>query len=103
MPRLYIEKIQCRQTSESGEDEIQLEIEGEKIWGRKDINEPESVDVDISRKYHGSLTVDLIEHDNVSPNDLLGSITVNEDSLGKNVAKVRGDGSAYDIHYTVKP
>lgn len=108
MALLWIDRIDCHTKSDNtgSDDEIYLRIGGNKVWpgdGYYDIQKGKQVNVRYSVTFEANLTVDLMEYDPNSNDDLLGSITVNRASQGSFVAKAEGDGGSYDIHYEVRP
>jgi hypothetical protein len=105
MPKFTINKIHCIETSESGEDEIFFKFLGNDVLvslpKQYDIDDGQIIQVEVMASYKGDLTVELWEYDSSSPDDLLGSITVNENSKGEYTSEANGDGGKYRITYTV--
>ncbi|MBD2598314.1 hypothetical protein H6G74_28895 [Nostoc spongiaeforme FACHB-130] len=107
MPRLFINYVICNQRSESSgsEDEIYLKINGKKVWpdgNYENIKQGQRLDINYSEDIRGDVTVELWEYDDISPDDLLGSVTANEYTLGTHTGHGNGDGGRYEINYEVR-
>ncbi|MFE5512388.1 hypothetical protein ACFQ9J_17600 [Streptomyces sp. NPDC056529] len=104
MATLTIDQVHCLETtSGSGADDLYINIDGNRIFGVQQIDSDEGLDINVSRDFTTKAKVSLWEYDHVSGDDLIGSFYAHSSQVGdgQHAEALTGDGSRYDVFYTV--
>ncbi len=107
---LKILSVYPQEITESGHDEIYLKINGENFWPPAEkyrrISRHQTIDIFQSKDHlSGQSTIELWEKDDISSDDLIARIVV-EDPKGvfkKERRTQSGDGGTYEIIYELHP
>jgi hypothetical protein len=104
MPTLKIQKLLCQVPEDNITDEAYLVVNGNKVWGQKDMSAGQSRAVNVQVNFANSVDIKLFDKDGpFDPDDYLGTITVTSALKGKGEQKgtFTGEGAKYTLFYQV--
>jgi len=100
----HLVRLACQQTEDStGADQAYLTYNGERVFGPRDINDGQSVRLNIVRPLDGEAKVALFDEDWPDADDFLGSITISAAELNQGLRNqdFTRDGANYTLFYSV--
>ncbi len=105
MATLFLYTLMCQATQDStGEDEAYINFNGQRVFGPTNINDAQSREIGVFRRFEGQATVDLFDEDSPDADDFLGNLIVSQGEAGQGVkiATFTGSGAHYTMSYEVK-
>ena len=107
--QLKLLRIHCYRSDESDADEVYLMLNGEKIWPSQKFvkmrESSEEIGLEFKIEKGSSQEIKIMDHDFVSSNDLLGTITIDTNSSGgpftTEMKNNKGSDSKYALEYEV--
>jgi hypothetical protein len=107
--KLKILSLKCYLPDESAGDDIYLELAGKKIWptNAKFLiikTEDNPVNLEFNIQKGDKITIDLWDHDLLTANDHLGSLTINAEAHGhfeNEFTKLGKDQSKYALEWEI--
>ena len=107
--QLKLLRIHCYVSDESDADEVYLMLNDNKIWpsGKfiKMKESSEELDVEFKIEKGSKQVIQIMDHDFVSSNDLLGTITIDTNSSGgpftSEMKNNAGSNSKYSLEYEI--
>jgi hypothetical protein len=84
MAELHIKSLTClnRQDTTTRDDAV-LQINGSTISGPHDMSGNETVNLNVRRAFTGSVSVTLVELDNATADDILGTVNISDALVGQ--------------------
>jgi hypothetical protein len=103
MAKLTLHSMKCVKLQDSiSEDEIEVLIGGVKVGGPYGVHKGGTVDLEISRTFEGTTSIQLREMDANSASDNLGVRTVNDKPVASsNLNFDAAKHAFYTLHYSI--
>lgn len=102
---IVLDRLVCYDTEDWGADEPYLTVDGSTVWGPGSINNGQTADVNVTRTFSGSITINLYEDDWPDADDYISSIIVYEGAAGLGEQSLSfinaGNGSHYTLYFHV--
>ena len=107
--KLQLISLECTETNDIGvggvadKDEAVLQVGTQVVFGPQDIDDGETVDLGLTKKFRRTVQVTLIDEDVTSPDDILGTVTIRRGEAGDGVqqASFQDNGADYTLTYKV--
>jgi hypothetical protein len=101
-----LQRIFCRRTEDTLNDEAYLRLNGTKVWGPVSVDDDSTTEINLLVEFAGQATVDLFDEDLgnfLDEDDFLGRHVVTELEVGMGDRHVRytGDDADYTLFYKV--
>ncbi|SEE09913.1 hypothetical protein [Streptomyces sp. PAN_FS17] len=105
MALLILNRLHCNETTDGpGADDIYIKVGNERVWGEQEFGDEQERNIGVSRLFGSKVRVAVWEGDDApSLDDRIGAFWVHSSQVGdgEQAEALTGDGSHYDLYYTV--